>query len=214
MITKILKAMRADDIPAGKSGLWQVHKKKYDEAMAVICTMKRSKIVTAGNYTILTRKTYATLNTDGECVMEDTVPELQTHLNFVRRAKGDVLVTGLGLGCIVRGLLCKPDVTHITVIERDEHVLKLVLPYMPNDQRLHVVHADAAKVIVQEPFDYAWHDIWTDECAGEPSLSCAHIDLLSRYHKNGWAKKQGAWGFPKEIQAVAKRQPFWYSNYA
>jgi spermidine synthase len=50
--------------------------------------------------------------------MEDTLSELRRHTPIFMRAKGRLLVTGLGLG-VVRGLLAKPEVEHIDVVEID-----------------------------------------------------------------------------------------------
>jgi hypothetical protein len=41
--------------------------------------------------------------------MNDFPQELKKHLDFVLRARGRVLVTGLGLGCVVRGLYREAD---------------------------------------------------------------------------------------------------------
>jgi hypothetical protein len=50
-----------------------------------------------------------------EVVMEDSPRELRRHLPIWMHAHGRVLVTGLGLGCVVRGLLASPHVEYIDV---------------------------------------------------------------------------------------------------
>src|SRR6185369_8969082 len=98
----------------------------------------------AARYTYLRFLTDKTLYSEhpGAVVMEDTPFELRTHLGFVMRAHGRVLITGLGLGCVIRGLLENPKVEHVTCIENSKDVLKLVAPYMPTE-RLEIVEADA-----------------------------------------------------------------------
>jgi hypothetical protein len=196
----ILMAMKADSIPAGWSGLWYIVKTTLTGPTP---NVRRGKpvVLPPGSYTFLYRVTDATLYDDppGEVVMEDTPFELQTHLGFVLQARGRVLVTGLGLGCVVRGLLANPAVEHVTVIENSRNVLELVEPHMPSG-RLTIVEADALKWTAEnkEPFDCAWHDLWTDRGAGEPHLDHSHAALLMNCRRT--VKRQGAWAFDKQIK--------------
>lgn len=139
--------------------------------------------------------------------MEDTHFELQTHLDFVMRACGSVLVSGLGLGCVVRGLLTNPNVHHVTCIENSRDVLKLVAPHMPKD-RLTIVEADALEWTAKnnERFDFAWHDLWTDRDNGEPPLDHWHAQLLMNCR--GTASVQGAWSFDRNIKKSLVRRGF------
>jgi len=129
--------------------------------------------------------------------MDDTRPELESHLGFMRQAEGRVLVTGLGLGCVVRGLLAKRSVTAVTVIEKSADVLKLVKPHMPRDEHLEIIHADALTWAGQtdRTFDYAWHDLWTDRTKGEPHLALWHTRLLLDMRDK--VTRQGAWDYPR-----------------
>lgn len=201
----ILTSARADSIPEGESGLWFIRKTDVDRQTSFTRHGKPVSIPT-GTYTHLFRMTTATMhrNPPGECVMEDTPPELETHLAFVLRAHGRVLVTGLGLGCVVRGLLVNPAVEYVTCIERSKDVLKLVLPYMPIE-RLTVIHADAlewAKANNQK-FDCAWHDLWADRENGEPHLQHWHVQLI--YHCRKRVTMQGAWALPRSVRRVLRQ---------
>lgn len=139
--------------------------------------------------------------------MEDTPFELQTHLGFVMRARGSVLVTGLGLGCVTRGLPSNPSVEHVTCIEKSKDVLKLVGPHMPKD-RLTIIEADALEWTAtnKEKFDCAWHDLWTDQSSGEPHLDIWHTALL-RYCRHT-VKRQGAWAFDKRAKKYLLKKGF------
>lgn len=161
----------------------------------------------AGNYTQLFRWTEETLHKIGELVMHDFPDELNTHLNFMLKAHGEVLITGLGLGCVARGCLENPNVKAITVIERDKDVLKLVLPHcFPNHrERVTIIEDDAiewAKRNVRlgfaDKFDCAWHDIWNDPDKKEPHLAILHTRLLMELGKN--IPMQGAWAYPREYR--------------
>ncbi len=199
----ILQAARAHAIPAGEAGLWSVTKVFLNKnILAASGIPERLQKVPAGEYTNLFRLTDATMHKwPGECVMQDTPHELRQHLEFMLKAKGRVLVTGLGLGCVTRGLLMNLNVESVTVIERDSDVMKLVAPYMPKDCRLSIIVADAQEWVKQTDlvFDCAWHDIWTDESRGEPHLASAHMELICAMA--GRVKMQGAWAFPRYFRS-------------
>jgi hypothetical protein len=88
----------------------------------------------AGDHTVLLL--------DGALSMTDAPFVLRNYVWFLRAARGDVLLTGLGLGCLVRGLLALPEVRSITVLELHADVLGLVGPHY-RDPRVEILHADA-----------------------------------------------------------------------
>jgi spermidine synthase len=124
-------------------------------------------------------------------MMSDTPAELLAHLDFIYRADGRVLVNGLGLGLVLKGLLLKPAVRHVDVVEIDQDIIKLVWPTYCTDPRAQLHHADA--FIIQWPkesrWDFAWHDIWPALCTD----NLPEITRLKRKYarKVGW---QAAWG--------------------
>lgn len=205
-VNDLLSAARAEHIPAGWSGLWFIKKMIVETDTLVDRVNSRKIIVPAGIYTHLFRMTDSTLHLEppGTVVMEDTPCELQTHLSFMLQARGRVLVTGLGLGCVVRGLLANPAVEHITCVEKSGDVLKLVEPYMPQTERLTIVHADAFEWVAENkrPFDYAWHDLWADHDAGEPHLDIYHTRLICGLQDT--VRFQGAWNYPREVRRLLK----------
>lgn len=194
---QVLEAAKAEAIPAGARGIWVV--RKCATAKPIIAEREKNNFVTVppGNYTYLACYTAATLHLAGDTVMHDTPDELQTHLNFMLRAKGRVLITGLGLGCVVRGCLANPAVSHVTCIERSLDVLHLVAPYMPSD-RLSIIHADALDWTARHDveFDCAWHDLWSNPDRHEEHLQLMHTRLICNMH--GKVKFQGAWAMPRE----------------
>ena len=203
---KILKAARADTIPEGDSGLWIIKKTFYDHD-EITNWRGKQVILPAGVYTHLIRVTTAKLHLwpPGEVVMEDTPFELNTHLNFMLHACGDVLVTGLGLGCVIRGLLMNPRVNHITCIEKSDNVLNLVAPYIKND-RLTIIKADALNWCKDShnKFDCAWHDLWTNREDGEPHLDLWHTELFAYCKKK--VRFQGAWAYPREFKKAFRNK--------
>lgn len=152
-----------------------------------------------GYHTTLERHHIGTLMRErGEIVMEDSPSELKKHLPILLAASGRVLITGLGLGCVVRGLLSKPEVTHIDVVEIDEWILRVVGREFAGNPRVTLHHGDAEfyRGFEQRGWDFGWHDIWSrEEC-----WDVIHVRLLARYH-DGWIR-QGAWALPKDLKRV------------
>lgn len=200
---RCLAAARADAIPAGSHGLWVVRKQTMTKRTLVMHCGK-PKWVEPCSYTWLGCYTTATLHNGGEAVMHDTPEELNTHLDFMLRARGKVLITGLGLGCVARGTLANPAVTSVTIIERDASVLKLVAPYMPKDPRLTIVESEAISWCERttERFDCAWHDLWNNEDIGDDALPVMHQRLICAMAKR--VEFQGAWDFPRWVRKLCR----------
>lgn len=212
MKTEILHAMKATAIPEGSSGRWTIHRLN---AAKPICTVRDQKpyVLPAGVYTQLLCWTIEQIELRlsgapaiGECVMEDSPPELQKHLQFALSAFGRVLVTGLGLGCVVRGLLANPKVKHVACIERDPDVLRLVQPHMPTD-RLTIIVGDAVEwcANTDQTFDCAYHDIWSDPDTGEKDLQVNHMDMICTLRLKS-VKLQAAWNFPRYFRKLMRTE--------
>ena len=127
---------------------------------------------------------YTRLLVDGGVMMSDTPFEYRSNLPFLRRAEGKVLINGLGLGCCVDYLLkAKSDtaVEHITVIEKNEHVIKLIKAYLKkycNSGKLTIIHADAFEYKPKkgERFNVVWHDIW-------PNMGTDNLPEMTKLHR-------------------------------
>lgn len=165
-------------------GLWTIER---------VWAMNRRDIKRLGGFahqTVLRRATMATLHLGGgEIVMEDSRRELSRHLPIWLRARGRVLVTGLGLGCVVRGLLASSLVDHIDVVEIDPRILRAVGPEFEDSRRVSLHLGDA--LTIEWPagtgWDFAWHDVWSEE----RHLDLVHAELIARYVDH--CDRQGAW---------------------
>ena len=178
------------DIPDGTDGQWTVEHfdvSKDDEAfqkMRLYNPSSMGRWAPAGHYNAL--------RCDGAVVMSTTPDELR-DLTFLERALGNVLITGLGLGCAASCALAQPCVKHVTVIEKDASVIRLVEPTLRAsgyNGRLDVVHDDAFtwKAPRGSRYDMAWHDIWPSIC----SDNLAEMKRLkSRFRHR--TKRQGCW---------------------
>lgn len=157
--------MRVTDMlpPAGRLGRvrfgrWRVQEEEATEAAALQEAWSpdaEGHPLPVGEYTVLL--------VDGEFSMCDAPFVLRNYVPFLEAAEGDILLTGLGLGCLVRGLLARPAVRSVTVIELHAEVIDLIGPYH-RDPRLEIVHADALRWTppTGRRFDAAMLDIADD----------------------------------------------------
>lgn len=134
----------------------------------------------AGDYTVLL--------VDGAFSMCDAPFMLRNYVPFLESAEGDILLTGLGLGCLVRGLLARPAVRSITVVELHRDVIDLIGPHHAS-ARVELIHADA---LVWAPpagrrFDAAMLDITDDR------------DLVERLVEHHASHVHALWPNPAEL---------------
>lgn len=132
---------------------------------------------------------YCQLWVDGELFMTDTPAERRTNRPIVEAARGEVLLGGLGLGLILPPLIVAPEVTSITVVERNPEVLTLVTPSYQigsaywadtiDAYRLHKLRFIEADVFTWEPdrrFQTIWFDIW-------PAVDLAYLPEMAKLRK-------------------------------
>lgn len=159
------------DVPDGVSGDWRVETFEVQdkELSQVLLMIKSGRGVPAGTYKRLMR---------GKTVVVSNTPdEISDFRRFVYRAKGSILVNGLGLGVLLKALLGKPDVTDITVIEKSNDVIKLVSETYLKDNRVTIINADAFeyKPPKDKKYDAVWHDIWDYICGDNlPEMKKLH----------------------------------------
>ncbi len=198
-------------MPTGDFGLWRIARLSAATAFQLInpgMSDDVAAIISAGivghtgDFTILGRHTAEKpfeMTGYGEIVMEDSDRELRRHLPIWMKAKGRVLITGLGLGCVVRGLLQNPAVEEITVVEIDSDIIRAVWPEFRRSEKLLLLQGDA--LTKEWPpgmnWDYAWHDVWAEQIP-EPLL---HVELMKRYRD--MVDQQGAWGMPRWFRRLA-----------
>lgn len=183
-------------------GLWTIQRFQARDAYS-------RAVVGYPSQTRLFLLTAATLHLEGSCqpgdlVMEDSETELSRHLAILMVARGRVLVTGLGLGCVARGLAAKPEVDHVDVLELDPWIIRKIGPTL--DPRKVTVHqADALRWTppAGARWDFAWHDVHDMDHGGHEEMDrlvSMHFALMMRFA--GFCERQGAWQMPR----TAKRR--------
>ena len=84
-----------------------------------------------------------------------------------RLPRGPLLVAGLGLGLMLHHLQTRPDISSITVVEREHDVIELISPTLPDDDRIDIVEGDYYEFITEPPSRYA--SVLWDLAVGEAS---------------------------------------------
>lgn len=85
-----------------------------------------------GTYKKLVNKNYG-------IVMSNTPMERKTHIEAINKAKGNVLVAGLGLGMYLQNIKDKEEVTSITVVEKSKVVIELIAKYFKDCQKIKII---------------------------------------------------------------------------
>lgn len=75
---------------------------------------------------MLTPGRYTRLTVDGELMMTDAPFEARSNHDILSKAKGNVLIGGLGIGMILVPILRNPAVKRVVVLEKYRDVIKLV----------------------------------------------------------------------------------------
>lgn len=137
----------------------------------------------------------------GRCMwMSDTRDERADHWTPRRRARGHVLIGGLGFGMVALACALKPEVEKVTVIEINADVIALVVPYLRaalesqgvDPDKLEVIEAD---LMTWKPpkgamYQCIWFDIWEDLCTD-------NLEAMSKLNRR-FARRtegyRGSWG--------------------
>jgi len=104
---------------------------------------------------------YQRIVCDRETVADCDPARLREHDRFLKRAKGRVLLSGLGCGLVLDALLKRDSVEHVTVIEKEKDIVALVKPAFKGERVAFVVEdVFQYRPDEEEHYDCAYHDIW------------------------------------------------------
>jgi ribosomal protein S18 acetylase RimI-like enzyme len=125
--------------------------------------------------------------------MSSARDEVDSQTPHVAAAFGHTVLMGAGMGIALFNLLSKPDVTRITLIERDPLVIELLrrstdFEAWPGIGKLRIEVTDALTYLPDLPVDHLYADIWATP--GESQS----ISDLQRIQANVRASKVGWWG--------------------
>ena len=125
--------------------------------------------------------------------MSNARDEVDSQSPHVATAFGHTVLMGAGMGIALFNLLSKPDVTRVTLIERDPLVIELLrqstdFETWPGIGKLRIEITDALVYIPDLPVDHLYADIWATP--GEPQS----IPDMQRIQTNVRASQVGWWG--------------------
>lgn len=118
--------------------------------------------------------------------------EINTMEPHIARAKGNILVLGLGLGYFPYMCSLKKEVKSITIIERDPKIIELfennLLPIFPNKNRIKIICEDAISFLSDKhDFDYIFADLWHDALDGlEMYLMLKNLEIGYQLNMSYW----------------------------
>ena len=159
-------------IPCKQIGKWTLGNQEYQPYEGFI----RDDIIIDGYKEIPSigyfdkKFVYPTVFENGVEWMAIKPNEIETMKESIEKARGSVLVYGLGLGYYAYMISLKNSVSDITIIERDENAISLfnehILPQFENKHKIKVVKSDAFDYAKNEAkkhkYDFAFVDLWHD----------------------------------------------------
>jgi hypothetical protein len=98
-----------------------------------------------------------------ELWMSYTPQEVLTQRPGLRKAKGKVIIVGLGMGWLLQRVMAKKSVKKVVLVERSRELIDWVLPAIESsfpDKPLDVVVGDAYGIVQKMTADVALWDIW------------------------------------------------------
>ena len=113
---------------------------------------------------------YLALTEGNNIWMSLNTNEIETMKPYISKAKGHVLVLGLGMGYVPFMLSIKNCVSKITIVEKDQEIInlfnKLIYPSFPSKEKVEIIKDDAIEYTRRKQkeatYDYIFADLWHD----------------------------------------------------
>jgi hypothetical protein len=133
--------------------------------------------------------------------------EIESQAIGLQAARGYTVVLGLGMGWLAANVALRPEVSRLTVVERDADVIALIdatelLHHLPAEARekIEIVHADARDWRPDQPVDTLQADIW------RKFVEDGKLDDVRHIQDNIGAAALYFWGQEMEIWRLACRR--------
>ncbi|MBQ7353342.1 MAG: hypothetical protein IJW54_04985 [Clostridia bacterium] len=164
-------------IPNANIGEWTLGYQSYKAYEGFVC----DDITVLDSYREIINLGFFTKQFDFPTVFENGVEwmaikpnEIETMKPHIEKMQGDVAVFGLGIGYFAYMISEKTEVDQITIIEKDESVIKLfekhILPQFPSKEKIRIIKCDAFDFAKNQmknySFDFAFVDLWHDVSDG------------------------------------------------
>jgi len=147
---------------------------------------------------------YIKLIADGHLQMSNTQMEHATNQLFAQKARGKVLVFGLGIGLIF-DLVKWDQIKYLQIVEKNAAVINLMMPFIQAyqrfypDRKIRVRQGDAYTYLPSIYYDTIYYDIWHD-------ITIDNLETMTQFNNKsaawlnpgGW---RGCWSEP-EIRSI------------
>ena len=147
----------------------------------------------------------AALQRGGETWMSMTPYEIESQEIGVRLSHGHVLIHGLGMGWSALVCALRPEVTAVTVVERDPDVIAIYEAigvanqlFDADRRKIRIVESDAFTYRPTSHVDVMMPDIW------HPLVSDGRVQEVQRLQANAGATSVYFWGQEMEIARHAR----------
>lgn len=91
-------------------------------------------------------------------IMNNTDSEKANNLEIIHKARGDVLIAGLGIGLIVIPIMNKENVISIDIVEKYKEIIELIKPQLPLNDKVNIIYKDIANFIPTKKYDVIYFD--------------------------------------------------------
>jgi len=186
-------------VPEGQRGCARIVHVKVDKLSAIMSTMRGSPLSPGRICQLLVRNQLA---------MSDGENEFRTNQLVGWKARGDVLIAGLGIGMIVLPIMAKPEVRTITIVEKEPDVRALVEGPIRRalGDRAAALRVETADIFDWKPtgqFDTIYFDIWNEMSTDDlPTITKLKRQYRKALRPGGW---MGAWN-ENELKARRRRE--------
>jgi len=119
---------------------------------------------------------------NNQLIMTNGTYEKIWNYDFVKKAKGDVLIGGLGIGLIVLAIQDKPEVTSITIVEKFQDIKDFISSKLPFNNKVNIIVSDFFDYKVPEgiKYDTMFIDLYGDVV----SQRTWFLENYSQYKRN------------------------------
>lgn len=86
-------------------------------------------------------------------IMSNSEEDSAFALMAIGKARGDILVTGLGLGILSFAIMRKENVISIDVVEKYQEVIDLIAPQVPFNEKVNIICNDIMDFVPTKTYD-------------------------------------------------------------
>lgn len=144
---------------------------------------------------------YPLIKKGGSNWMELVPHEINSMNMDIAKAKGNILVVGLGLGYFAYMASNKKEVSKVTILEKDRDIIDVfsscLLEEFEHKEKIEIINGDALPYKNYNDFDFVYIDIYRDELDGLP--------LVGKMLNNPYLNKNTSFWFISSLLIYLRR---------